>query len=483
MHTSPRVRTLSLLQHCKTSLPTNHITQIHSQLISNDLTQSPTIVARLIQHYCASKAPHATHYAHLVIDQFYRHNNGCNPYPLNVLIRCTPPVDSINIFASWVSKGTLSFDDFTYIFVLGACARRVKALWEGLQVHCRVIKHGCVSNVMLQTTMIHFYVNSNAYAFARKVFDEMPVRTAATWNSLIAGYCSRKEYARDGLMLFVEMLNGKCGVKANDTTVVCVLSAVSRLGTLEMGVSIHGYIEKTVCDIVNDVYIGTGLVDMYAKCGLLDSALNVFMRMGHKNVHTWTAMVSGLAVHGRGKQALKFFNDMTDSGISPNSVTFTSLLLACSQAGLVEEGLSLFHNMKNKFCIVPLPHHYGCIVDLLARAGHLVDAFNFIVSEKVESDEVLWRSLLHACRLHNDIVMGERVAKILISMQPKLNLEACDRSEDYVALSNMCASAGKWEEVAAVREAIIETNPAITSYLQYSYFGLIVLCGFILLFC
>ncbi|KAI3693248.1 hypothetical protein L6452_33080 [Arctium lappa] len=461
-------RCLSLLQYCKSSLPTNHIIQIHSQLISNGLTQSPSIVARLIERYCASSAPHATIYASLSISHFYRHNNGRNPYLLNVLIRCSPPGDSILVFANWVSKASLDFDDFTYIFVLGACARRAKSLWEGQQIHSRVIKHGYLSNVMLQTTLIHFYVNRNAFALAKKVFDEMSVRTTATWNSLIAGYCSCKEHALDGLLLFVDMLVTDCGVKANGTTMVCVLSAVSRLGYLETGVSVHGHIVKTMCDIENDVYIGTGLVDMYAKCGCLDSALSLFMRMGHKNVLTWTAMVSGLAVHGQGKQALKIFSDMIESGILPNSVTFTSLLFACSQAGLLEEGLYLFHNMKKMFHILPLPHHYGCIVDLLGRAGHLDEAYEFIISEKVEGDEVLWRSMLHACRIHNNIVMGERVANILFSIQPEMNLEMiCDNSEDYVALSNICASAGRWEDVAAVREVLrvkgIEAKPAVST--------------------
>ncbi|GKE25317.1 pentatricopeptide repeat-containing protein, partial [Tanacetum coccineum] len=118
---------------------------------------------------------------------------------------------------------------------------------------------------------------------------------------------NRKQYARDGLFLFLEMLGGDCGV-------------------------------KTMCDVEDDVYLGTGLVDMYAKCGCLDSALDMFRSMGCKNVMTWTSMVSGFVVHGKAKQALKFFNDMIESGIVPNSVTLTSLLFACSQAGLLEEG-------------------------------------------------------------------------------------------------------------------------------------------------
>nr|GEW86790.1 pentatricopeptide repeat-containing protein At3g18970 [Tanacetum cinerariifolium] len=99
-----------------------------------------------------------------------------------------------------------------------------------------------------------------------------------------AGYCAKKEYARDGLFLFLETLGGDCGVKVSDRTLVCVLSAVSRVGCLETGVGVHGYIVKTMCDVENDVYLGTGLVDMYVKCGCLDSALYVFRSMGSSEI-------------------------------------------------------------------------------------------------------------------------------------------------------------------------------------------------------
>ncbi|GJX23251.1 pentatricopeptide repeat-containing protein [Tanacetum coccineum] len=151
-----------------------------------------------------------------------------------------------------------------------------------------------------------------------------------------------------------------------------LFSTMSRVGCLETSVGVHGYIVKTMCDVEDDVYLGTGLVDMYAKCGCLDSALDMFRSMGCKNVMTWTSMVSGFVVHGKAKQALKFFNDMIESGIVPNSVTLTSLLFACSQAGLLEEGLYLFHDMKMKFRIIPLSHHYGCIVDLFWASASLI---------------------------------------------------------------------------------------------------------------
>ncbi|KAJ0080250.1 hypothetical protein Patl1_23301 [Pistacia atlantica] len=97
----------------------------------------------------------------------------------------------------------------------------------------------------------------------------MTVRSCVTWNAMLTGYCSKskkaKDCAFDALVLFREMLVGINGVKPNDTTMICVLSACSQLGVLETGACVHGYIEKTIYLPENDVFIGTGLVDMYSK--------------------------------------------------------------------------------------------------------------------------------------------------------------------------------------------------------------------------
>ncbi|KAF7112456.1 hypothetical protein RHSIM_RhsimUnG0227400 [Rhododendron simsii] len=449
----------------------SHLKQIHAQLLTNDRLKSPPILAQLIQ--CFS-TPLATTHAHLILTHFHPPNL----YLFNLLIRCTKPRDSIHLFAHWVSKSSLSFDNFTYVFLLGACARSctaVSTLFEGKQVHARVMKHGFLSDVMVGTTAVHFYASSRDVGSACRVFDEMAVRSSATWNAMIKGYCSQKlkvgEYASDAFALFKEMLVGDVsGVTPTDTTMVCVLSAASQLGVLGTGTCIHGYIEKTIYTLELDVFIGTGLVDMYAKCGCLDSAMYVFKRMKERNVLTWTAMATGLAVHGKGKQALEILDAMEAHGVKPNSVTFTSLFSACCHAGLVEEGLCLFHSIEREFGVEPLIQHYGCVVDLLGRAGHLKEAYSFVKDMKVKPDAVLWRSLLNACKVHGDVVMGEKVGKILLQLQQQTELsvvESSDVSEDYVALSNVYAYAERWEDVGMVRDMMkikgIQTKPGCSS--------------------
>lgn len=179
-------------------------------------------------------------------------------------------------------------------------------------------------------------------------------------------------------------------------------------------------------------------------------------------------MVTGLALHGRGKQALILLDEMKLSGINPNEVTFTSLFSACCHSGLVEDGVCLFYSMERKFNLSPMMRHYGCVVDLLGRAGLLKEAYVFIKDMKIEPDAILWRSLLNACKVYGDVEMGEKVGKILLEFP----IETNDKSEDYIALSNVYASANRWEDVGIVRETMkmkgMQTKPGC-SLVQSSF--------------
>ncbi|CAN1761460.1 Pentatricopeptide repeat-containing protein At3g18970 [Linum perenne] len=441
-----RFRCFSLL-HIKPR-SSHQSSQILAQLITNRLT-SPSLLAKLIEQYCCSVSD--THQAHSILATFHYPNL----FLFNTLIRCTHPKDSLRLFTTWVSKHDLVIDDFTYVYVLGSCVRSPSSssLCLGRQIQGRVLKHGWLSNLAVPTTLIHFYGGNGDVASARKVFDEMPERSVVTWNAMITAYCSQKEYAYDALALFKHMLVGDRVQKPNDTTMVCVLSSCSQLGMLEIGASIHGYLEKTMSMLEIDVYISTGLVDLYSKCGCLDSALKVFNVMRVKNVLTWTAMATGLAIHGKGNEAMQVFDAMAGSGIKPNLVTFTSLLSACCHAGLVEEGLCLFEIMEAEFRLRPALQHYGCIVDLLGKAGHLREAYRFIKGMPVAADAVLWRSLLSTSVVHGDVELGEEVGKILLQLHREIR-DSSDASEDYLALSNIFASAERWNEVETVRRVM-----------------------------
>ncbi|KDO70478.1 hypothetical protein CISIN_1g0374141mg, partial [Citrus sinensis] len=194
-----------------------------------------------------------------------------------------------------------------------------------------------------------------------------------------------------------------------------------------------------------DVILGTAVIDMYAKCGSIDSAREIFDRMRQKNVISWSAMIAAYGYHGQGKKALDLFPMMLSSRVLPNRITFVSLLYACSHTGLVEEGLRLFSSMWDDFAVRPDVKHYTCMVDLLGRAGRLDEALKLIESMSVEKDEGLWGALLGACRIHKNVDLAEMAAKSLLERQPQ-------NPGHYVLLSNVYANAGRWQDVAKIRD-------------------------------
>ncbi|XP_074311440.1 pentatricopeptide repeat-containing protein At3g18970 [Silene latifolia] len=455
-----------LLEHKPKSF--NQLKQIHALLFTTGL-KSPIRLSKLIENCFTLKPCINPNYAKHIVNHEIDSNT---PFLFNTLIKCTKPNDSILLFANWVSNSSIVYDDHTFIFALGACARfgSLSGLYAGMQIHCRGLKLGFVSDVAVATTAVHFYAKNGRMGFARKVFDEMPVRNLVSWNALITGYSSQErdcvENCEKALVCFKHMLNyGGLGVKPSGSTLVCVLSAAAQLGSLEIGSCVHGYVVKTADGPENDVYIGTGLVDLYSKCGCLEIALDVFAMMKVRNVLTWTAMTTGLAFHGKGKEAIELLYEMKWCNVMPNIVTFTSVFTACCHSGLVEEGVHLFHKMESEFGIRPNIKHYGCIADLLGKAGHLRDAYDFIVGMPNKPDAVLLRSLLGSCRLYGDVEMGEKVGRMLLQIEQddnRRNLSA--PVEDYIGLANVYALANRWDDVSMVREEMrsrgLEINPA-----------------------
>lgn len=192
------------------------------------------------------------------------------------------------------------------------------------------------------------------------------------------------------------------------------------------------------------MYVGTSVVDMYCKCGRVEMARKAFNRMKERNILSWSAMVAGYGMHGRGHEALEVFYEMTRSGVKPNHITFVAVLAACSHAGLLDDGRHWFHAMKKEFGIDPGVEHYGCIVDLLGRAGCLDEAYGLIKEMTIKPDFVVWGALLSACRIHKNVELGEISANKLFELDPK-------NCGYYVLLSNIYADAGRWDNAQKMR--------------------------------
>ncbi|KAL4334845.1 hypothetical protein GQ457_07G041500 [Hibiscus cannabinus] len=224
---------------------------------------------------------------------------------------------------------------------------------------------------------------------------------------MISGY-TQNGLTEAAISLFQEMQISK--VSPNPVTVTSCNSC-AQLGALSLGKWVHGLIK--IKNFESNIYVSTALIDMYAKCGGIREALELFDLMVGKNVVTWNAMISGYGLHGQGQDALRLFSEMSHSGVAPNGITFLSLLYACSHAGLVKEGEETFQSMIHDYHFEPLPEHYACMVDILGRAGQLEKALKFIKEMPVEPGAAEWaeRNYRLAASVRQD-VKRRNLAKI-----------------------------------------------------------------------
>lgn len=271
------------------------------------------------------------------------------------------------------------------------------------------------------------------------------MRDVTAWNALIKGYIGCERYS-EAIRVF-KMMQDQSDGGGDEITMLGVVSACAHLGALDMGRWMHAYIDRKRMRF--SLNLGTALVNMYVKCGQIEIASALFRGMKEKDVRAWSVMIGGLAVHGLGKEALELFSEMQSVGISPDSVTLTAVLSACSHAGLVQEGLWLLDQMATDFCVEPTIEHYGCVVDLLGRAGQLEEALALIRRIPLKPDVALWGALLVACRVHKNVEMGERVAKEMLELDPY-------HAGAHVFLSNVYAASGKWALVDEVRNSMKE---------------------------
>lgn len=332
----------------------------------------------------------------------------------------------------------VAFDEVTMISVLTACGR-LGLLDLGEWMNAYIEENGLKGNAKLITALIDMYAKCGQIDTARELFDEMRERDVVAWSAMISGY-TQSDRCKDALTLFREMQMTK--VEPNEVTMVSVLSSCAVLGAFEMGKWVHSFIRRKRMKLT--ITLGTALMDFYAKCGSVEDSLEVFERMPQRNVPSWTVIIQGLASNGRGRDALNIFSKMLDLNIKPNAITFIGALSACSHAGLVDEGRRLFDSMSTDHGIKPRIEHYGCMVDMLGRAGLIDEAYQFIKTMPVQPNAIIWRTLLASCRVHKNVKIGEESLKQIVILAPK-------HSGDYILLSNIYASVGRWEDAGRVR--------------------------------
>ncbi|CAH2038393.1 unnamed protein product [Thlaspi arvense] len=268
-------------------------------------------------------------------------------------------------------------------------------------------------------------------------------KTIFVYNTLIRSYLTTGQY-QTSLALFTHML-------ASQATFVSVLSSCANLdhGGVRLGKQIHGYVMTK--EIIITTTFGTALLDMYGKAGDLEMALTTFDQIRDKKVCAWNAIISALASNGKPKEALEMFEVMKSRNVHPNGITLLAVLMACARSKLVDLGIQLFTSMCREYKITPTSEHYGCMVDLIGRAGLLVDAVEFIKNLPFEPDACVLGALLGACKIHEDVELGNKVGKMLIGLQP----QHCGQ---YVALSTLSALESNWAEAEEIRKVMVQAG-------------------------
>lgn len=289
-----------------------------------------------------------------------------------------------------------------------------------------------------------FYAKCGELGNARMVFDRIPVRSVVAWNAMISGY-EQNGFSDRAIDVFHMMLEERA--EPDSATFVGVLAACSQMGALGLGRWVDGYIEEKGLDV--DVVLGTSLVNMYARCGHVEKAREVFEEIQEKNVVAWTAMIAGYGMHGHGESAMELFRRMRLCGPLPNDVTFVAVLSACAHAGLVTDGREAFECMRRDYGLVPRTEHHVCMVDMYGRAGLLQEAMRFIRDcIRGEPGPAVWTAMVGACKMHKDFDLGVEVAERLLAVDP-------ENPGHYVLLSNIYALAGKMERVEKIRNVMI----------------------------
>ncbi|CAL5207724.1 unnamed protein product [Lathyrus oleraceus] len=355
---------------------------------------------------------------------------------------------ALYLFLQMLRSGTKP-NEFTFATVFTSCTSST-GFSLGRQIHSLIIKSNYEDHVFVGSSLLDMYAKDGKIHEAQTVFECLPERDVVSCTAIISGY-AQLGLDEEALELF-RRLQGE-GMQSNYVTYTGVITALSGLAALDLGKQVHNHVLRS--EIPSFVVLQNSLIDMYSKCGNLTYSRRIFDTMYERTVISWNAMLVGYSKHGEGREVLKLFTLMREEKkVKPDSVTMLAVLSGCSHGGLEDTGLNIFHDMNSeKIGVEPKMEHYGCVVDLLGRSGRVEEAFEFIKSIPFEPTAAIWGSLLGASRVHSNVDIGELVGHRLLEIEP-------GNAGNYVILSNLYASAGRWEDVRSLRDLMLKKTVA-----------------------
>ncbi|KAF8102136.1 hypothetical protein N665_0201s0420 [Sinapis alba] len=423
--------------------------EMHAYALKNgSLDENSFVGSALVDMYCNCKQVVS---ARRVFDGIFDRKTGLWNAMIAGYAQNEHDEEALSLFMEMEESAGILANTTTMASVVPACVRS-NAFSRKEAIHGFVVKRGLDGDRFVQNALMDMYSRLGKIDIAEMIFGKMEDKDLVSWNTMITGYVF-SECHEDALLLLHKMQNferkaSRAGLKPNSITLMTILPSCAALSALAKGKEIHAYSIKN--NLATGVAVGSALVDMYAKCGCLHNARKVFDQIPIRNVITWNVIIMAYGMHGNGQDAIDLLKMMMIQKVKPNEVTFISVFAACSHSGMVDEGLRIFYNMQSEYGVEPSSDHYACVVDLLGRAGRVKEAYQLMSTMPPGFDKAgAWSSLLGACRIHNNLEIGDIAAQNLVQLEP-------DVASHYVLLANIYSSAGLWEKATEVRRKMKE---------------------------
>ncbi|PKA62181.1 Putative pentatricopeptide repeat-containing protein [Apostasia shenzhenica] len=334
---------------------------------------------------------------------------------------------------------SLEREQFPFASLLSV-AGSLPDLEMGRRIHAQVIIAGAQSKDLVGNALIDMYAKCGELQTAELLFEAKTEKNTVSWTAIISGYI-QNGLIEEALKIFIAMR--RTGINPDRAAFSSILSASASLAVLGLGKQLHS--GSIRIGISSNTFVGSSLLDLYAKCGCLKDAIGVFDEITEPNIVSLNAMVAAYAQNGRALNAIQMLDEMLSRGVEPDSVTFLCALSACNHSGLVEQGIRIFDSMEEIHAVKPQKEHYSCAVDLLGRAGRFVDVERLLERMPFDADEIIWISVLNSCRKHGNEDLAKRAADKLFEME-------IHDAAPYVIMSNIYSQSGRWEEAASVKK-------------------------------
>nr|AYM00777.1 pentatricopeptide repeat protein [Salvia miltiorrhiza] len=351
-----------------------------------------------------------------------------------------------------IDRRALQPDARLYVDLFKKCTDQRK-LKEGRMAHAHFVTSSFSHYVVLQNSAVNMFAKCCDMEMAHKVFDEMTERDMVSYTMMITGYSQTSEF-EEALRLYVEMV--KMGFRPNEYTFGSALKSAGGMQSHSMGRGIHGACIKFGYE--DNVYVGSALVDMYARCNKMAEANILFDGLKIRNEVSWNALIAAYARGGEGHNSMKLFSEMKREGFRPTHFTYSSIFAACASDGAMEQA-KWVHSDLIKMGVQLIAFVGNTLLDMYAKAGSIQDAKK-VFDRLVKKDVVSWNSMLTAYAQHGH---GQEAVDLFEEMRA-VGLQPNEIS--YLCVLNACSHTGLLDKGLHYFELMKKSKlePDITHY-------------------